>query len=392
MRIAHVTAVFPPYRSGTGNGCFYTARELARRGHDVTVFTAAVAGAPARETRDGFQIRRLRPLAQVGNASLLPQLLPVLRGFDVIHLHYPFISGAELVRLASLVHRVPFVMTLHNDLIGDGARALLFAGYQKASAWLTVRHAACLCAVSMDHYQSSRLRASVGNVRLTVVEIPNGVDTDRFCPGGESGIRDRYHVPEDAGLALFVAALDRAHHYKGLDRLLQAMVFLDEDAWLLVVGDGELRARYEEQARILGVAHRTVFAGGMPHDRLPPYFRAADVGVLPSCAPESFGMVLIEAMACGKPVVASESPGVRSVVSDGEDGLLVQPGDVAGLAAAVRALLADPGRRRVMGKSGRAKVEMKYTWQRVGVQLENIYRDILAPSPECLAARERSRE
>jgi glycosyltransferase involved in cell wall biosynthesis len=378
MRIAHVTATFPPYASGTGNVCFYNARELARRGHDVTVFTAAVAGAPARETRDGFEVRRLRPLVRVGNAPLLPQLVTVLRGFDLIHLHYPFISGAELVRLASLVHGVPFVMTLHNDLIGDGARAPLFTAYQKASAWLTVRHAACLCAVSMDHYRSSRLRASVGNVRLKAVEIPNGVDTDRFTPTGESGVRDRYHIPEDAGLALFVAALDRAHHYKGLDRLLQAMASLDEDAWLLVVGEGELRARYEEQARTLGVAHRTVFAGAVPHDRLPPFFRDADVGVLPSCAPESFGMVLIEAMACGIPVIASESPGVRSVVSDGADGLLAQPGDVAGLAAALRSLLADPALRRAMGQRGRAKVEAKYAWERIGVQLDWLYADIAA--------------
>ena len=75
-RIAHVTATFPPYRGGTGNVCYYNARELVRRGHDVTVFTAAVDGAPERETQDGIHIRRLQPLVRVGNGPVLPQLRP----------------------------------------------------------------------------------------------------------------------------------------------------------------------------------------------------------------------------------------------------------------------------------------------------------------------------
>ncbi|MCB0002896.1 MAG: glycosyltransferase, partial [Anaerolineae bacterium] len=74
LRIAHVTATFPPYRGGTGNVCYHNARELARRGHDVHVFTSTVDGAPQRETRDGIEIHRLSPLVRVGNAPLLPQL------------------------------------------------------------------------------------------------------------------------------------------------------------------------------------------------------------------------------------------------------------------------------------------------------------------------------
>ncbi|MCB0240952.1 MAG: glycosyltransferase family 4 protein, partial [Anaerolineae bacterium] len=214
--IAHVTATFPPYRGGTGNVCYHNARELARRGHDVHVFTATVDGAPQRETLDGIEIHRLRPLVRVGNAPVLPQLFTTLRGFDVIHLHYPFIFGAELVRLTSLFHRTPFVITLHNDLIGDGARAKLFAGYQQISAWMTVRHAKTICAVSMDHYYSSKLRASLNGRGPKAVEIPNGVDTAQFSPHGKTDVRQHYRIPEDSHLMLFVAALDRAHHFKGL--------------------------------------------------------------------------------------------------------------------------------------------------------------------------------
>jgi glycosyltransferase involved in cell wall biosynthesis len=92
---------------------------------------------------------------------------------------------------------------------------------------------------------------------------------------------------------------------------------------------------------------------------------------------EAFGMVLIEAMACGKPVIASNLPGVRSVVNDGEDGLLVEPGNVADLAAKIRQLLDDPQRRQEMGKRGRAKVERKYAWDAIGAKLEQTYYEVL---------------
>jgi glycosyltransferase involved in cell wall biosynthesis len=98
-------------------------------------------------------------------------------------------------------------------------------------------------------------------------------------------------------------------------------------------------------------------------------------------------MVLIEAMACGKPVVASDSPGVRSVVSDGADGRLAQRGDAAGLAAALRSLLAEPALRRAMGQRGRAKVEAKYAWERIGEQLDGLYANVVASTtPEAANA------
>src|SRR6266542_1322672 len=108
MRIAHVTATFPPYQGGTGTVCFYNARELARLGHEVTVFTAATPGAngvgPA-----GVQVERLSTAFQVGNAPFMPGLLRRLGGYNLIHLHCPFIFGGELVWAASRRTRTPYV-------------------------------------------------------------------------------------------------------------------------------------------------------------------------------------------------------------------------------------------------------------------------------------------
>ena len=112
-----------------------------------------------------------------------------------------------------------------------------------------------------------------------------------------------------------MGTLDRAHHYRRVDLLLEAVSMIrDRNLHLLVVGDGDRAIQYQELARDLGIASRVHFLGSMEHRALAHVYATADILVLPSQLQESFGLVLIEAMACGKPVVASDLPGVRSVV------------------------------------------------------------------------------
>lgn len=384
LRIAHVTATYPPYRGGTGNVCYNNARELAQRGHDVHVFTARQGYAARYERLEGVSIHRLSPLIQIGNAPVLPELFLALRGFDVIHLHYPFILGAEFVRATALFYRTPLVISFHNDLIGDGARAAIFARYQQLSARATVQGAARLCAVSLDHYYSSALCHSLGRRAPHSVELPNGVDTTIFTPATPTEIhafRRRAGVPDHARLILFVAALDRAHHFKGLGLLLRALATLPEDTWLMIVGDGDLCEVYQGDAARLGVVGRTVFAGSIAHAETAPYFASADVTVLPSAPPESFGLVLVESLACETPIIASDIPGVRTVVSHGNDGYLVPSADVDSLKEAIIRVLDLPAeQRRTMGRAGRRKVEQRYSWPAIGEQLEHVYRSLLRPT------------
>jgi glycosyltransferase involved in cell wall biosynthesis len=381
LKIAHVTATFPPYGGGTGNVCYYHARELARSGHAVHVFTADKPGARSHEVQEHFTVHRLRPLAQIGNAPVLPQVVTALRGFDVLHLHYPFILGAELVRLASVRYRTPLIISFHNDLLGLGLRRRLFQVYQQLSARFTVRGAAQLCAVSIDHYENSLLRQSLTARQPPVLELPNGVATEQFCPDSSTNtIRDQFHIPAEAKLILFVAALDRAHHFKGLGYLLEALHNLPSDVHLLVVGDGDLRRSYEQQAAALGITDRIVFAGAIRHGDTPAFYRVADLTVLPSSPPESFGLVLIESLACGTPVVASNIPGVRTVVDHGQDGLLVPPNNPDALCEAILTILGDKAAHQEMARYGRVKVVAHYSWERIGARLDLIYRSVLERS------------
>ncbi len=378
MRIAHVTATFPPYYAGTGIVCYHNALELARRGHDVTVFTAAHP--PGEYTYPSeITVRRLPVLFRVGNAPVLPGLLG-LHGFDLIHLHIPFVCGAEVVSIVSSLRHIPFVITHHNDMLGDGLRRHLLGLYWAVSTQCIIPGARKILAVSLDHAWASHLAPIYRRRPADVVEVPNGVDVNLFNPAVDGRwVREKHGISEEAKLALFVGVLDRAHHFKGVGHLLHALARQNnQDLILMLVGDGDQKAHWVELADTLGLSARTRFVGMIPNDHLPPYYAATDAVILPSLPPESFGMVLIEAMACGKPVIASNLPGVRTVVSDSEDGLLVTPGDVTDLAEKIHMLLDSPQRRTTMGERGRMKVEEKYAWPKVVEQLERVYEEALA--------------
>ena len=386
MRIAHVTATFPPYHGGTGTVCYYNALQLARLGHEVTVFTAQCPNGEYVDSEQ-FAVRRLPAPFRIGNAPFLPGLLG-LKGFDIIHLHHPFIFGAEMIWAVSRLRRIPYVITHHNDLIGKGFRRPLFDLYSALSPRL-VFHGACKFAVvSVDHAADCRLTALFRKRWDDVVEIPNGVDIEHFRPGlNGTAVRHRQSISHDARVILFVGALDRAHHYRRVDLLLEAVRLLaDPHLHLLIVGDGDLATHYHDAARELGVARQTHFVGSVDHQSLPGFYAAADVVVLPSQLQESFGLVLIEAMACGKPVVASNLPGARSVVRDGQDGLLVCPGSADELAAKLQLLLDDDPRRWEMGVRGRARVEECYAWPVIIRRLERLYKEVLGEQgdSECL--------
>jgi len=381
MRIAHVTATFPPHYTGTGIVCYYNALGLARLGHEVVIFTADY---PLGDHTDPEEItvHRLPAVFRIGNAPLLLGLLE-LKGFDIIHLHHPFIFGAELIWAVSQARKIPYVITHHNDLIGYGLRRHLFNAYSVLSPWLVLGGARKLAVVSQDHATFSHLAPIFRERWNDLVEIPNCVDTDLFQPKlNGTGMRQRYGISDDDLVVLFVGPLDQAHHYRRVDLLLEAVRMVQEpDLHVFVAGDGDRAAWYRSLTEELGIDSQVHFLGKVPHQDLPKVYAAVDIVVLPSQLQESFGLVLIEAMACGKPVIASDLPGVRSVVSDGEDGLLVRPGDVNDLVEKMQILLGDAHHRHEMGTRGRKKVEEKYVWSKITPRLVQIYKDVLADEP-----------
>lgn len=375
LRVAHVTPTFPPHGGGTGNVCFYQARELARLGHDVTVLTGQPHHNGSHTALDGVKVRYLPSALRLGNAPLTPHLAG-MRGFDLLHLHLPFIFGAELTWLASLRSGCPYLVTYHMDLNASDFRWPLFETYRRTVLPLLLHNAALIMPTTMDYALQSDLKSLLPDQRHRLLEVPNGVDTDLFRPGLDAAcLRERYGLAESDRVILFVGCLDRAHYFKGVSILLRALTRLPaNNIKALIVGDGDLKESYMRQAGRLGLGNRVQFCGHVRQDELPAHYAVADCLVLPSTGPgEAFGLVLLEAMACSKPVIASALPGVRAVVSDGGDGLLVQPGSADDLAIKIRLLLDDRELCQRLGAQGRRKVVAHYAWPVIGRRLAAAY-------------------
>lgn len=380
LRIAHVTATFPPYQAGTGIVAFHNAAELARRGHDVHVFTATVANAPAEETIDGVTVHRLRPWLKHGNAAFVPQLYWHLRSFEVVHVHLPFYGGAEAVLALRARTKVPIITTHHQDVVIPGIIGLISEGHDRLVARNLMENAKFACFTSQDYGQHSKFAQGAA---LDICVLPNGVDIDRFRPGPSLAGLAKEIGTVGSQVVLFVGALDRSHYFKGVDRLLEAVSKLgNPNVKFVIVGSGDLRDDYIRHAVTLNVSERVVFPGYVPDELLADYYRLADVTVLPSITVgEAFGLVLLESLACGTPVIASNLPGVRTVVADGVDGYLVEPGNAADLANKLGTMLGlSKEQRQAMGEAGRRKVEERYSWKSIGDRLEQIYGAALSGS------------
>lgn len=368
MRIAQITATFPPYFAGTGNVCFHQSRCLAALGHEVDVYTATYPGEPL--DPPGVTVHRLRPALRLGLAPLLPQLLRMPLP-DVIHVHQPFIFGAELVVARAARAGVPVVSTFHNALSGAGVKGALFGGYNETALRFALRRSARLTVLSVDHARSvGPLARELARRPEAFVEVPNGVDAATFSPDGDR--------PPGPRTAVFAAQLDGAHRFKRLDLLLGALPDVP-GLRVRVVGGGELLEEFRGQAAALGVADRVEFLGPRPHEELPGLLRSGDFLVICSDSTEAFPLVQLEALACGVPVVAAALPGVRTVVEPGREGLHVVPGDRASLVEALRRMTgAPPAELAAMGAAGRRKVLERYTWERSAELLERTYREVCA--------------
>jgi glycosyltransferase involved in cell wall biosynthesis len=328
-------------------------------------------------------VHRIDPVLAIGNAPLIPRLARI-EGFDVVHLHYPFIFGSELTLLGRLRRRrraQALLVHYKNRLVGNGARGALFSAYEHTVAPALIRAADRVCVLSADHANSvPYLRRAGEREPEKLIEMPNGVDTELFAPGADgTDLRDRLGIPAEATVAAFVATLDRAHHFKRLDVAIDAVARLgSEGPHLVVAGGGELLDGFRERARDAGAAERVHFLGGVSHSELPAVLRGVDMFVLTTEPPESFGIVLIEAMATGLPVIATDYPGVRAVVDEGRTGFVVPAGDPDAVAGAIRELLSmgAEGRER-MGSRGREKAVREWGWETLLDRMDVAYAEAI---------------
>ncbi len=376
MRIVQVTPVYPPYAGGIGGVAYEYTERLRARGFDVHVTTPAYR--TSNRMNDPDYVHRMAPIVEWGNAAFIPRLRKLLSDYDVIHLHYPFFGGAEVVAFDQLISsKTPLVVSYHMDLVASGFKAIFFAAHRRALMPAIMRRADRILVSSMDYAETSDIKLLLDDMR--VVEMPFGVDLNRFKPGYAPEIRALHNIPEGSPVILFVGGLDKAHYFKGISVLLDTLEKLEETPWhALIVGDGDMRQSYEAMTRVTPVASRIHFAGKVAWKDLPQYYQAANVHVLPSIdRSEAFGIVTLEAAASGVPSVVSNLPGVRTVVKDGTTGFHVPVRDADALAKILEDILTHPTAAERMGEQARRRMELEYNWPQLIDRLANVYESVV---------------
>lgn len=403
MRICLVTREYPALGSYGGIGTYTRnmAQGLAGRGHDVTVLArSAEAKSPFKEgdvtvvpvqcperwrlpAGNGKLGMTMRALPFIAHAARTFRRLHQAQRFDVVEV--PEYEGWGLA--VAHASPCPVVVRLHSHSgLVRRLNQVLPNADSKTISELERRSVLRADAVLANSAALARAMASDFNYPLGLVDVlPLGIDTTRFTPGDGGDVRARLGISPTAPIILYVGRLERR---KGVETLVEAFARirgLHPEAVLLMAGfstgtgpnQAELLPHLTKVAAELGCDQHVKFLGHVPYDELPQYYAACDVFAAPSLY-EPFGMIYLEAMACGKPTIGCRSGGVPEIIRDGETGILVPPGEDVPLAAALDGLLSDPQRRARLGAAAREAVVAEFSLPVIAGRMEDHYRALLA--------------
>jgi len=338
------------------------AEHLRERGHEVMVIAPGLHPAVEPSVRITGKPIRIRFNGSVVPICPDPRSRPAIRRElehfrpDVVHVHEPFSPSTGMY--AALTASVPVVATFHayadRSLALAAFAPLLRPVWRRLSVRLAVSNAAA-------EFAGRHFR---GSMRV----VPNGLDVQQFRDAEPAAL-------SGAPRLLFVGRLEPRKGFRFAVRAFGQVAQEFPRAILVVAGDGPERRAVQELPS--DVADRVLMLGGVSQRDLPHYHAAVDVFLAPNTGGESFGIVLLEAMAAGLPVVASDIPGYREVVRHEVEGLLVPPRDPAALAAAIRQLLTNRELARRLGEAGRGRAE-RFAWPVVAEEIEGAYRQALA--------------
>lgn len=371
MKIVQTPARFYPSIGGVENYVYYLSKELVKKGYKVTVICANEPSTRREEIIDGIIVKRLPYVGKIANTNITHTLPFKLfkEDFDIIHTHLPTPWSADWSVILAKFKKKPIIITYHNDIVSTGFASYIAKLYNLTSLNIILKMSEKIIITQPKYFDRSPY---LKKYREKIEVVPVGVDINKFKP---------LNVDEEEHTLFFLSVLDKFHEYKGLKYLLKALRIVKneiKDIKLIIGGEGELKTYYQELANHLGVGGNVNFVGFIPDDKLVEYYNRCSIFVLPSYSSdqEGFGIVLLEALACGKPVVTTEIVGISEDVRKSNAGIIVKPHDVESLADAIIRILQDDNLRKKMGKNGR-KIAEKYSWKNIADMMEKIYIELL---------------
>jgi len=391
MNISLISYEFPPMFGGEGMYTYGLAKALSDLGHNVRVITADTRGR-MESMVENFEIIRLITIKKPGlklfsfNLKAVKKIEEIYKShqeIDILHFTYDFYK----ITLSKEKINIPIIATLHHPwsaehrIIKAGTpidypnyyfRRVVLHHFEKMSK-KTCNNADKLIAVSNYTAQSYITEFRVPQDKIEV--IPDAVDTNKFHPEVDGyEIRKKLNLADKDRVVLFVGRLD---YNKGIEYLLRSFSRINEEdivAKLVIVGEGLLKKYIQAFKR--NYPEKIVPVGRISEEDLPKFYAASDLVVLPSLM-EGFGIVLLEAMASGKPCVATRAGGVEDVVINGETGLLIPPADSYSLYHAIYTLLTDDKLSKEFGAAGRKRAENYFTWDKVAKHTVEVYKKVM---------------
>jgi glycosyltransferase involved in cell wall biosynthesis len=384
MNIGMLIARFPPYVGGTEIQCDRLSRTLAARGQHVVILTELPSRhPPIQESPKSIEVRRFQTFGFPPLSSLifcLRALWNLVRQpqFDVLHAHMIASPSILAVMAGKLTHKKTVVKVACSGQYGDVSTAQhSFLGRWKLKLVLqNVDRLVCLTR------EMEKELLAAGASRNKIVRIPNGIDTDKFRPSRNDGEKRQLQVTLGLSPDSFnILFMGRLTPQKRPDLVIEAFqqAFAHQPKMKLVMlGDGPLRAELQKRVQSAGFQSQVKIPGNHPESEL--YTRCFDLFVLPSEA-EGMSNSLLEAMATGLPSIATRNGATEELIKDGENGILIPPGDAGALANAMISLVNDPARAVRLGKAARELMQNTYQMNVVAQQYETLYTQLLREGP-----------
>jgi rhamnosyl/mannosyltransferase len=368
MEILHLYKDYYPVLGGIENHVRLLAEAQAARGHRVTVLAASRGARTHEEQIGGVRVIFAGRIATLASTPISLAMALRLRAErpDIVHQHMPYPAGDVALALFGRGQRR--VVSYHSDIIRQRALLKPYAPLLRRS----LRLADVIIATSPPYVLTSPFLAPIAE-RCTIV--PYGIDAAHFQKARAADVAE-IRQRHGSRLILFVGQL---RYYKGVEYLIRAMPQVAGRALLAGGANSVRQSELEGLARSLGVADRVIFLGEQD-EALPALYHACDVFVLPSIErSEAFGIVQLEAMAAGRPVVSTDvGTGVSWVNQHEITGIVVPPRDPAALAAAMNRVLDDPALGASMGAAGRLRVNETFTRAQMIEAIERVYARVLA--------------
>ncbi|MCS7367306.1 MAG: glycosyltransferase family 4 protein [archaeon YNP-WB-062] len=372
---------FACYRCGGAElTAYYLASEVAKRGHEVNVFTTSIDSRNSFEKYDHMNVYRYGTKLKIENANISFGLFtkPLSHDGDIVHAHFST-PPAEIAALwYAKKRKIPIVLTYHGDWqenFGRITRRMALHLYNRYLLDVILSSVDIIISPSQYYIYDSRF---LSKYQDKIIVIPNGINIESFeVPYPKEECRRKLGLGINKNIILFVGNLIR---YKGPDILVRALSIVVKEipnTELIFVGSGNMRNELEELSKKLGTEKYVKFAGFVEEYLKPLYYKAADVFCLPSImSTEVFPLVLLEAAASGLPIVVSDLNTFKCIIKDGYNGLFTKRGDAKSLASAIIYLLENEDVRRRMGENARKNVE-NYSWNKITEEYEEVYERVL---------------